>query len=143
MDPLSIVASAIGVFQAADRLTALLGNIKPLLNAQNDITSLLSEVRILRDTLERLQEAVTYKDDGIFLCRTSLLEPIEACLLHISGLEGVISDCCKLKDNSDEPILVDVSRIAWVRKKGEMERIKHRLRDALASLQVALSCINL
>jgi hypothetical protein len=142
MDPFSIVASAITVFQAADRLGNLLGKIQPLLCAQNDVLALLNEIGIIRNALEGLQEMASISNPGICLGQTALLEPVSACLLHVSGLEDIISESCK-KNEKPELKFVDVKRVAWVRKKGEMERIKYRLRDALAALQLVIAALNM
>jgi hypothetical protein len=143
MDPLSIAAGAIGVFQAADRLLTLLSKVKPFLRAQDDVLSLLNEVRIVRDALVGLRETATDKNHGMPFGRASLLEPISACLVHISHLEQLVVDSCKWKQMTDEVTLVDVKRATWVRKNGEVERIRHRLRDSFVALQVAIATINM
>jgi hypothetical protein len=108
----------------------LLGKIQPLLCAQNDDLALSNEIGIIRNALEGLQEMASINNPGICLGQTTLLEPISACLLHISGLEDIISESCKESEKPDLKF-VDVKRVAWVRKKGEMERIKCRLKDEM------------
>lgn len=51
MDPLSIVASAIAVFQAADRLGRLCGGTQPFLNAPKDAAALRDEITKVRNAL--------------------------------------------------------------------------------------------
>jgi Fungal N-terminal domain of STAND proteins len=143
MDPLSIVASAIALFQAASRLGSLLGTIKPFLDAPNDVAALLHELCSVRNALEELQSTVTANNPGSLRGGKSLHGPIATCLLHVSSLEDLISKTCKLKETSGEVIMVDVKRAVWLRKKGEREKIKLRLRDALSALQLAIASLNL
>jgi hypothetical protein len=143
MDPLSIVASAVAVFQAADRLGSLLGSIKPFLNAPSDVAALLNEVGIIRNALKQLQTTAKIDIPDRVVDQPRLHEPIAICLQHVSELEGLISKSCKVREKSDEFVLANVKRLVWVRKKGEMEMIKHRLRDAISALQLAIASLNL
>src|SRR4051812_26728285 len=96
MDPLSIVASVVAVFQAADRLGGLLGSVKPFLNAPSDVLELLQEVQIIRNALGDLQLTLTTALPSSLLGQSCLQSCIDACVAHISCLETLISDNCKL-----------------------------------------------
>lgn len=143
MDPLSIVASAIAVFQAADRLGSLLGSIKPFLNAPNDVAALLNEVHIIRNSLSELQATATIDISAPPKHPPRLHGAIAVCLQHVSQLEHLISKACQFEEKSNGVVLADVKRLVWVRKKGEMEMVKLRLRDAISALQLAISSLNL
>lgn len=143
MDPLSVVASTFAVFQAADRLGSLLGSIKPILNARSDILTLLHEVRNVQGALLDLQTSVAIVLPPSLLSQNALRGSIDTCLGHVSRLETLVSNNCKFTGAPKELAIVNVKRLSWVRKKGEIERIKRQLRSALSSLQLALSSLNL
>jgi len=94
MDPLSIVASAVALFQAADRLGSLLGSIKPFFNAARDVAALLNEVHIIRNSLEELQATATIDISAPPEHPPRLQGAIAICLRHVSQLEHLISKTC-------------------------------------------------
>ncbi|CZR53566.1 uncharacterized protein PAC_03445 [Phialocephala subalpina] len=143
MDPLSIAASAFAVFQAADRLGGLLGSVKPFLNARRDVLTLLHELRSIQDALQDLQTTVTIALSPSPLRQSCLQESIDTCLTHLSGLEALVSKSCKFTGAYEKLAVVDVKRLSWVRRKGDIERIKRQLKGTLSSLQLALNSLNI
>ena len=85
MDPLSIVASAVAVFQAADRLGGLLGSVKPFLNATSDVLELLHEVQIIRNALGDLQMTLTTALPSSVLGQSCLQSSIDTCAADIAA----------------------------------------------------------
>lgn len=66
----------------------------------------------------------------------------EACFIRISELEDVINKS-RIVRNFNESTVMDVKQMAWLRNRGEIERIKDRLRDSMRALQLSISSLNL
>ena len=146
MDPLSITASIIAVLQAGDRFTSLLAQIKPFFEAQEEVESLSNEVNELQLVLGDLREALpdlpasgTLPVNKIDVLH-GLIREGEATLLQ---LEALIQQRFIKAPDPNGMGTRKVRRLAWVKKRGRVEKLRRRLRDLRLTIAVQLASVNL
>jgi hypothetical protein len=146
MDPLSIVASSIAVVQAADRVAGLLSNIKPFLEAANDLDKLIQEVAGLKILLSDLQSS---SQEVLRLMSSSperiqILESlVNEGLAVLLELERMIEYEFKRLPNQNAPGKSKVHRIRWLRKAGDVQKLKGQLLDVKSSISVQIGSTTL
>ncbi|KAK0623673.1 ankyrin repeat-containing domain protein [Immersiella caudata] len=150
MDPLSIVASIVGITQAADRVLVHLSKLKPILTAPRDIQALVDELTDLSRVLEHLKDAInnlprtesnTAKISAdVYETLHGLVNGGGAALLMLEHM--IENDFLKLSAKKRDGEL-KVHRLAWARKIGEVQQLRQRLRDVQLIIMVQASCINL
>jgi len=146
MDPLSITASVIAILQAGDRLTTLLGQIKPFFEAREEIDSLFNEVSELHLVLGNLRNTLTDPPSSEFLSTNKvdtlhrLVKDGEATLLQLEEL--LQHYFVRLPDQNVLGVR-KVRRLAWVKKRGQVEKLRRRLRDLRLTIAVQLGSVNL
>ncbi len=136
MDPLTIIASAIAVGQAGDRLTGLLLKAKRLLEAPDEVDGLVNEIADLKLVLSSLRSTVS----DIRRCSdsdspNSLSKLVEACGSIVLNLEELVAYSFSAPSGK-------VDRVSWARKKNRVEKLRLRLRELKSALAVHLASIN-
>ncbi len=138
MDPLTIIASAIAVGQAGDRLTGLLLKAKRLLEAEDEVDGLVNEIADLNLVLSSLRSAVSdirRSSDSDSPNTHSLSKLVEECGSIVRNLEELVAYSF-LKPSGK------VDRVSWARKKTKVERLRLRLIELKSALAVHLASIN-
>lgn len=133
MDPLSIVASAIAVCQAGERLGGLLSGIELYVNAPKEIAALSSEISNVRKPLVGLQYAAALaspQELGDFNKLVAL------SLNDVAQLDKLVEISLLKPAKANGNPSTGINRLAWPRKKRKIERIKQQLRDDLSSIQL-------
>jgi hypothetical protein len=136
MDPLSIVGGIVAVLQTTDRLLGLVTKLRQhLIDAPSEVSSLSNEIvdfRLLfqnfKDVVEDPASAdlVSEKSETIL---ANLIQDGQNVCLQLEGiLEGQIS-----RNQSQSGSFSRRRRIAWLGKRGQVERLKNRLREARMS----------
>lgn len=146
MDPLSIAASIVALFQAGDRLSGLLAKLRPLLTAPEEVNALVNEVSDIKIVLGDLETSI--RD----LTESNSLPEERAEHLHrifnnlatvLLQLETLIADCF-LKLSRQRGIgRPKVHRMAWVRKRSQVEKLRQQLRDLRSTITAQLAGVNL
>lgn len=146
MDPLSIIASVIAVCQAGDRIGGLLSCIQTIVNAPGELAALINEVSNIRAAVWGLQSSIAISH-GLFPSSGSLLNILEDCLVHIDNIETLIEESVPTRNGvqrlAEEGIIKRTKRMAWMRKRRKVGRIKQQLKDALSAIQLQLLSVNL
>ena len=145
MDPLSITASSIAVLSAISGTSKGIGKLTSLRRAPIELQSLSNEIEALRcllsivhTALRRFQGTLAYQGSGDALC--TLLAPVQDSVLE---LQSKIEYQLKRSDELDKNGLPKVSRTAWLRSNGEIQRLREKIRDARANLLTGLATVNL
>jgi len=144
MDPLSIVASIIGVVQAADRVVGVLSKIKTLINAPREIELLIHDVSGIRSVLQDLRETEKLLEfDKLGRDRLQTLHMyVEEGGDILLELERLIGEYLTETPTSESD-RIKVHRLGWVRKVRQVEKLKMRMRDVKLSISVQLGSISL
>jgi hypothetical protein len=142
MDPLSITAATIAVCRAGDQLFSLLSRTKLYFTATQDVEALTNEVANIKLALGGLNFAAS-PDSGSSpeLCR--LGTAIDVGIAHISQLEKLLAESLVVGERARGLKRSPVRRMAWVRKKSHVERIKQQLKDDLSAIQLHVVCLTL
>ena len=142
-DPLSITASIVAVIGAAGGITKILGKIKNLRNAPNELLALFNEVSDLQIILKDLQHYILQNIE-----RPQILQEE---LQHISILVGRAKDklleldeliqyrLVKPESISDQ---IKVSKREWARAKDSIERFRQSLRDIRLNIATHMVVVN-
>jgi hypothetical protein len=146
MDPLSIASGVAGLISLAFELSkAVSGLISDIKDAPTDIQDLDSDVKSLSALLGTTQALYdTYGQDLFDDSKSSLGETFDVCLRRCLGplqeLQGVLASfSTKMQGKSMKN---PMRMMSWVMKKGEVNTLKDRLKDAKASLTLTISVLN-
>lgn len=130
MDPLTIVAGAIAIAQAVDRIIALSSQTKRLLNAPVEIDALITEINELKVVLDGLRLGSTQVPPGDALNLGNLLESCSDVAMRIENtIQGIL---IPINDNGG----MRVRHVEWMRKRRFISQLKDRL--AMCKSQLAL-----
>jgi hypothetical protein len=147
MDPLSIVASAIAVLQAGDRVGGLLSSIETFANAPKEIAELVHEVSNIRSALLGLQWRVSTPGVALLENQGSLPQLLEVCFIHVAEIQSLVDISLSRRRNSEpsdgESVMKDTNRVTWMRKRGKIGRTKRQLKKTLSLIQFELLSMNL
>jgi hypothetical protein len=131
MDPLSIVAGAIAVCQAADRLATLFASVKTYFAAPHEIDTLENEVGNVMIALNTLQSAASrLPSQGL----PDLDRLVEACTVNTLELKGLVMKSYIKRADLRTSTRRRFHRMAWVWRKNKVQKIKQQLRDAQSAL---------
>ena len=146
MDPLSIVSSAIAVSQAGERVGSLISCIQTLLNAPRELAALVNEISNIRAALSGLNSRILTSQEAFGSSRC-IRQILETCLVHVEVLERLVANTLTTRDaallGSDGRTAKGTKRIAWLRKKSRIEKIKQELKVALSAIHLELLSLNL
>lgn len=131
MDPLSTVAGAIAVCQAADRLATLFASVKTYFAAPHEIDTLENEVGNVMIALNTLQSAASrLPSQGL----PDLDRLVEACTVNTLELKELIMKSYIKRVDLRTSTRCRFHRMAWVWRKNKVQKIKQQLRDAQSAL---------
>lgn len=131
MDPLSIVAGAIAVCQAAARLATLFASVKTYFAAPHEIDTLENEVGNVMIALNTLQSAASrLPSQGL----PDLDRLVEACTVNTLELKELVMKSYIKRADLRTSTRRRFQRMAWVWRKNKVQKIKQQLRDAQSAL---------
>jgi hypothetical protein len=141
MDPLSVIGSTVAILQAIGMLVELIGQVKRFRNAPEDINALMEELSCLASALRNLQQ----------IPRTLLLhqsQSLQALLDSCRSMLQSVEDQMKavlfgLPEGTDVGHRLKFSSLSWMRRKGEIDRVRQRLRNLTTVLALHLAGLNL
>lgn len=145
MDPLSITAGVIAILQAVDRLAGLAGQLRELVDAPTEISALLSESADNKVLFKNLKELLDASNDQSVISTqtttviTALVEEGRNIILQ---LEKIISGQLLKPSRPSLDNEKKVRRIAWVIKRGHVERLTRKLKDVRLSIAAYLASVN-
>ena len=144
MDPFSLVAGSIAILQAGDRLTQLIRKIEEFSNAEVNIKSLHTEVVNLKTMLDELQQTAQTTNIATLSKSTALSKSVEVSVYHINRLQSVVSKFLpRAKDHDGDLRTPRTLRLAWLRKRNQVELLRQALRDSLFAVQMNLLSLSL
>ena len=140
MDPLSVTASIIALFQAGGIVSKGLKKIANLRNAPDILLALNNEVADLQGLVENIDDVlrqhreITGLEPIISLCRA--LDRAKRTLLKLENVLAYQLTSIKCKDGELHPVL---NRSSWLRLESNVQRLKDEIREDKISLLSALS----
>ena len=139
MDPLTILASAIAVGQAVDRVVSLSLKIKACLHAPDEIMDLIEETHNLKLVLNRLKSTPSLFPLQDLPTLHNLLAVLSGTL---SRIEQFIQKDLVRQGTGDDPSQAKVNRWAWATKRHQVALLRQKLRDYRSLLSLQLVGIN-
>lgn len=131
MDPLSLVASAIALCQAGERIASLMATMKPYFTAPSDIAALNAEIATVKDALQHLTPTTSWRDSHEM---ESISRMVAICFTHVLELENLVAKATSKVRNSSGFAIVKVSRIVWLSKAKKAARVQRRLEESLLNI---------
>ena len=145
MDPLSITASSIAVLGAVTSTSKGIGKLVSLRTAAVELQALSNEAEafrsllvIVQSSLRHIQGSDIYQEHGEALCNL-LSNAKEAALELQCKIEYELKRGVEIDQNG----LPKVSRTAWLRSSGEIEKLRQRINNARTNLSTGLQAIDL
>ena len=146
MDPLSIVSGIIAVCQAGERMGGIISCIQTLANAPGEIAALIDEISNIRATLSDLYFRVLTSPEA-FGGSGCIHQVLETCLGQVQVLEDVVANSVINRDKLPFGRNLDTAsrtkRMAWLRKRKKIERVKQELRLAISIINLELLSLSL
>ena len=142
MDPLSVTASIIALFQAGGTVSKGLKKIANLRNAPDILLALNNEVADLHSLVENIDDVLRQHRDNtglepiVCLCRA--LDRAKRTLLKLENVLAYKLTSIKSKDRESHPVL---DRSSWLRLESSVQRLKDEIREDKLSLLSALSVL--
>lgn len=142
MDPLSVTASIIALFQAGGAVGKGLKKIANLRNAPDILLALNNEVADLHCLVENIDDVLRQHREIIglepivSLCRA--LDRAKRTLLKLENMLAYKLTSIKCKDGELHPVL---DRSSWLRLENSVQRLKDEIREDKVSLSSALSVL--
>ena len=140
MDPLSVTASIIALFQAGGTVSTGLKKIANLRNAPDILLALNNEVADLHCLVENVDDVLRQhreiigQDPIACLCRA--LDRVKQTLLKLENVLAYQLTSIKCKDGESHPVL---DRSSWLRLESSVQKLKDEIREDKISLSSALS----
>jgi predicted RNase H-like nuclease (RuvC/YqgF family) len=140
---LTIIASAIAVGQAGDRLISLLSKLRRLKEAPAEVDHLIGEVTQAKKTISNLQSTVLKVAQNVIDIN---LEPLQALLCRYAALLGemeafiekYLTKSAKVAGEESELVVL---RFGWAMKKQKVEALHSKIRDIRLLIVGELSSI--
>lgn len=136
-DPLSAAASVVTVVALCVKCTTQLHSLlQSVRNAKNELMAVINELNDLRIILEEIKDTLTIigkSSAGSAGSITALSQQLEKAGSLMKELEAVIEFTRMPKRN------VQLERLTWLRKKGQVERLKRAIKDNKANLNMFLA----
>jgi len=146
MDPLSIVSGIIAICQAGERIGGLIFCIQTLANAPAEIAAFVDEISNLLSTLSELHSRILSSHEA-FESSRYIHQVLEACLGRVGKIEGIIANSLtasdKLPFESGLSTTNKTKRMAWLRKRKKIERVKQELKVALSAIHLELLSLSM
>jgi hypothetical protein len=139
MDPLSIAASVIDVCQAGDRLIQLVSKIRLYSNALVEIDNIIVEISDLCEVLDSIFLAVSQTAPTLI---TGVSRTLDSCNNIVLELEKTFKGLSNGLSKSDSKVQTQIYRVRWLKRRGPVESLRQRLRDAKSTLTLHLVSVN-
>ncbi|KAI2465346.1 ankyrin [Annulohypoxylon bovei var. microspora] len=140
-DPLSIVASAVGVVAfAASTARTLISLIQEMADAPEEILHIRRDVQNLSAVLGSIQDIwarYDLKSEDLALV-TSLTEYLSLCQDSMQSIRVLLVPLAKKGNGRKSPMRM----VGWVMRKGEIRTLRERLQEGKASLNITISALN-
>jgi hypothetical protein len=141
MDPLSVTAGIIAIFQAGSTLSNGLKKIISLKNAPDILLALSNEVAdiqvVLEDVDNLLREHLEITGTEPVTSIDRVLKKVKSTLLKLQSLLAYKLTTVKGRGNE-----LRLDRSVWLRLEGEVRELKDEIRGDKVSLSSALSILN-
>ena len=142
MDPLSVTASIIALFQAGGTVGKGLKKIANLRNAPDILLALNNEVADLHCLVENVDDVLRQHREIIGLepiaCLCRALNRAKRTLLKLENMLAYKLTSIKCKDGEAQPVL---DRSSWLRLESSVQQLKDEIREDKVSLSSALSVL--
>jgi Fungal N-terminal domain of STAND proteins len=139
MDPLSIAVGVLTVVQAGDRIIQLVSKIRLKFDVPEEVNSLINEVSDLRMVLNTMDVAASNIPREYLV---ALGKIIDSCNKIILELEGTLNSFSTTPPRRNISLQTQVQRVRWLKRKGKVEDLRQRLRDAKSTLILQILSIN-
>jgi hypothetical protein len=139
MDPLSIAVGVLTVVQAGDRIIQLVSKIRLKFDVPEEVNSLINEVSDLRMVLNTMDVAASNipRENLVALGKIT-----DSCNKIILKLEGTLNSFSTTPPRRNISLQTQVQRVRWLKRKGKVEDLRQRLRDAKSTLILQILSIN-
>ena len=142
MDPLSVTASIIALFQAGGAVGKALRKIANLRNAPDILLALNNEVADLHCLVENIDDVLRQHREIIgeepIVCLCRALDRAKRTLLKLENMLAYKLTSIKCKDGESHLVL---DRSSWLRLENSVQRLKDEIREDKVSLSSALSVL--
>ena len=142
MDPLSVTASIIALFQAGGTVSKGLKKIANLRNAPDILLALNNEVADLHALLGNIDNVLRHHreiiglDPIVSLCRA--LDRAKRTLLELENVLAYKLTSIRCKDGESHQVF---DRSSWLRLESRVQRLKDEIREDKVSLSSELSVL--
>lgn len=142
-EPLSIVASAITLGEAVDKLRRIISAAQRYKQAPTEVELLATEAAAAASTLSTLQTTVLSLSNERDLPSLDTLRGLLAGYGHVmADMEVMIDERLFAPSSGEAGTARKVLRMNWVLKKSSVENLRQRLRDARFAILAELQAIS-
>ena len=140
MEPISLAASIIALFQASDRLIQSIHYIRQLSLASEEIEALAKDILRLKEVLLIVSEAQNADRKRY---ATTLVGLIEDCEESVRELELMISSLARGERSGRSSSISSLARVRWMRRRTRAQSLRQGLRDSVSSLTLYMTAMQI